>query len=117
MGPWIYWIARKIRGLAASRFCPQSDEILVAVSPESFLNCLLELRLENLRPSQLANLLGRFADRQVAGSSLAVLGLSVRGKTESLACGLVCFLFCHDCVVLRIFEGPEFNEAPKIVQG
>lgn len=70
--------------------------ILVAVSAERFLNRLLELRLENLGTSQLADLLCRLADCQVACSGLAMLRLSVGGETESLAGGFVRFLFCHD---------------------
>ena len=55
----------------------------------------LEAWLQHPCATQLPNLLRRLANRQVAGSRLAVLDLATRGESESLFRGLVSLLFGH----------------------
>lgn len=74
---------------------------LVAISTQCINDCTREIWLEDTRAAQLANLLCRLGDCQVASSALAVLNFAGRCQTESLFRGLVRLLLGH----IRILQG------------
>ena len=74
---------------------------LVAVSAQCINDSTRQIRLEDTRTAQLANLLCRLGDCQVACSALAVLNFAGCSQTESLFRGFVRLLLGH----IRILQG------------
>lgn len=91
--------------------------MLVAVFAQSIVNCALEVVFEHACASQLANFLRWLADCQVAGARFAVLYLAISRNSHPFFGRFVGFLFGHNSMISRIFEGEEFNGTPKFVQG
>ncbi len=69
--------------------------LLVAVAAQRVMNSTLEIGLQDLGATQLANLLCRLADCQMACSRFAVLNLARGSKSKSLFCGFVSLQFGH----------------------
>lgn len=91
--------------------------MLVAIFAQSIMNCSLEVMFENACSSQLANFLRRLANCQVAGARFAVLNLAISCDSHPFLGRFVGFLLCHNSMIFRIFEGEEFNDRQKFVQG
>jgi hypothetical protein len=68
---------------------------LVAVAPKSIHDRSGQVGLKNAGAAQLANLLGRLADGQVARSALAVLDLASGCQAKTFLGRFVCLLFSH----------------------
>lgn len=91
--------------------------MLVAVLAQCIVNCSLEVMFENASSSQLANFLRRLANCQVAGARFAVLYLAVSSDSHPFFGRFVSFLLSHNSMIFRIFEGEEFNDRRKFIQG
>lgn len=68
---------------------------LVAVTTQRVLDSSLEIDFQNSSSTQLADLLGRLADGQVACSSLTMLDFTSGGQSATLFSCLVCFELIH----------------------
>ncbi len=58
-----------------ARYCFNLN-LLVAVPSQSIMDCPQKLRLKHGCTTQLTYLLGRLADREMAGASFAMLGFA-----------------------------------------
>jgi hypothetical protein len=91
--------------------------MLVAVFAQCIVNRSFEVVFENASSSKLANFLRRLADCQVASARLAVLNLAISSDSHPFFGRFVGFLLCHNSMIFRIFEGEEFNDRRKFIQG